>query len=501
MYKLLKKTFSNDYINSIHSKYYKNNERNVNQGITKKECLAYRLLYTGKHVTKEYIAKKISFNQNTSNTRQAYDKQLKKYNLKFFNYLHNDIINNYSKLVNSSNTDKIIKNNIKSMDLDIDTKLLDKYEFILVDGSCGNKYVNHKLVTENCLYLYNLNDNVNIDTKICKKTKNNKGKKVTKTKTNKKRKKYNDSNKNSEIQTFIEYVYQNHIKLKKLYANKQIVFICDRGYHSSQLFETLNNYGFKYIIRLRENNIFARNDVKDEHINKIKQYSKITKYTIPIIIDYYDNILKRKNKVKYYEDYFLISNINDINDDNKEKLYNARWIIEIFFKFNKKNTKLALFKEKNTNDNEINRICISIINIVIKMLIHIYIKNIVLKNKKTSDSISLIKSLKYINYSLLIQGLYNDILIKLVCGNVKTTELNTFLKCFIMTCKNKSGRKFPRISLTPFSKWYVKKYHKSYNWSKIINAIKTNTLEELNKNLKSKATKIKDKIIFNFTDD
>ena len=128
MYKLLKKTFSNDYINSIHSKYYKNNERNVNQGITKKECLAYRLLYTGKHVTKEYIAKKISFNQNTSNTRQAYDKQLKKYNLKFFNYLHNDIINNYSKLVNSSNTDisfwDIKDNRIDSLFADLSENIL-----------------------------------------------------------------------------------------------------------------------------------------------------------------------------------------------------------------------------------------------------------------------------------------------------------------------------------------------------------------------------------------
>ena len=85
-----------------------------------------------------------------------------------------------------------------------------------------------------------------------------------------------------------------------------------------------------------------------------------------------------------------------------------------------------------------------------------------------------------------MQGNYENILIDLVYGTLKRKNLIKFLKYYISIFQNKKNRKFPRVSLLPFSKWYVKKYHKSYNLSKIINAIKTNTIENLNKNLKTK---------------
>ena len=82
-------------------------------------------------------------------------------------------------------------------------------------------------------------------------------------------------------------------------------------------------------------------------------------------------------------------------------------------------------------------------------------------------------------------------------GKLNVNSINKFLNTAIEVKQYPKNRKFPRVSLLPFSKWYVKKYHKSYNLSKIINAIKTDTIEELNKNLKSKANKMKNKLIFN----
>ena len=60
--------------------------------------------------------------------------------------------------------------------------------------------------------------------------------------------------------------------------------------------------------------------------------------------------------------------------------------------------------------------------------------------------------------------------------------------------KNEKNRKAERKSLVPFTKWYVKMYHEKYKLEKIMDAIYNNTIDELNKNLKSDANKIKNKI-------
>ena len=60
---------------------------------------------------------------------------------------------------------------------------------------------------------------------------------------------------------------------------------------------------------------------------------------------------------------------------------------------------------------------------------------------------------------------------------------------YIILIKNEKDRQFKRISLIPFTKWYVKKYHESYKNEKIIKAIECNKVNELNKNLKMKSKK------------
>ncbi len=223
-----------------------------------------------------------------------------------------------------------------------------------------------------------------------------------------------------------------------MYPNKKILFICDRGYHCHDLFEILNEYGFYFIIRLRENNNFIKKDIKDKKINKIKTYTKVFDYDVPIQIEYYNKEKNKKEKVKYTETYFLLSNAINLDKNNIEKLYQYRWTIEIFFKFNKKNTKLALFKEKNNNEHIKNKICISIINVLIKLLLHFYISDIVNKTKnKKNNIIDEICKLKFLNYSLLLQGIYENILTDIICGTVTRSQLINFLKCYISTFKNK----------------------------------------------------------------
>jgi hypothetical protein len=47
----------------------------------------------------------------------------------------------------------------------------------------------------------------------------------------------------------------------------------------------------------------------------------------------------------------------------------------------------------------------------------------------------------------------------------------------------------------PYCKWYVKMYHKKYEYEKIVKAIINDTIESLNKNLKTKAEEIKRNVL------
>ena len=70
------------------------------------------------------------------------------------------------------------------------------------------------------------------------------------------------------------------------------------------------------------------------------------------------------------------------------------------------------------------------------------------------------------------------------------------MDCFFDTHTNKENRTFPRESMIPFSKWYVKKYHKKYDMDEILTAIANITIDKLNKNLKTKAKKFQKMCVF-----
>lgn len=76
----------------------------------------------------------------------------------------------------------------------------------------------------------------------------------------------------------------------------------------------------------------------------------------------------------------------------------------------------------------------------------------------------------------------NDI----IKGKLTKSILDNFINSYIITTTNKDNRKFERVSLKPFTKWYVKKYHNHYKYNKLIEADLTKNDTILNKNLKYK---------------
>ena len=86
--------------------------------------------------------------------------------------------------------------------------------------------------------------------------------------------------------------------------------------------------------------------------------------------------------------------------------------------------------------------------------------------------------------------MFDIILEKIVYQTLNQESLDSFCKRDIKTFSNKTGRSNPRRSNTPFTKWYVKDFSESAKYKKVINAIIDNTIDMLNKNLKSLAKRI-----------
>ena len=94
-----------------------------------------------------------------------------------------------------------------------------------------------------------------------------------------------------------------------------------------------------------------------------------------------------------------------------------------------------------------------------------------------------------INFNHFYEKFSEKVLINLIDGKLNNEHIKILNKA-IKVSKDKQNRKYKRKSLIPFTKWYVKMYHKIYQDKKIYDAIISGTTDKLNKNLKLKAEQI-----------
>jgi len=90
----------------------------------------------------------------------------------------------------------------------------------------------------------------------------------------------------------------------------------------------------------------------------------------------------------------------------------------------------------------------------------------------------------------MISGL-KKIINPIIKGKININDLFKYSNSYIKLTNTIKDISNPRTSKIPFSKWYVKSYSGYYQYKKIIEAIKTDDLNSLNKNLKVLANKIK----------
>ena len=190
-------------------------------------------------------------------------------------------------------------------------------------------------------------------------------------------------------------------------------------------------------------------------------------------------------KIKVKNDCVLVTNlkINDkYTDDYILDSYKSRWDVEVFFKHIKYNFKFQNLEEKYSNQHKKMYYCELIIMYITKL-----IENEYMKTHTFSENTEIIEK---INKSNLIKGVM-DRLDKIISGSMNNDDYNNFIKAYIVINRNKNERSFPRTSKTPFTKWYIKGYSEMTKYWKIINAILNDTINELNKNLKTLAMRIK----------
>jgi len=416
--------------------------RNRKNGIQLNDLFYYRFLYSQNNMTKEHIVSKINDKNGTHLTRQAYESKENNIPIQIYK-------NILCKIVRYYNNNYVNKDDIK---------------LIGIDGT----YNNDMFMNENLnMGFYDITSGIPIDIKLCGK-----------------------ENKNREVYCSTNYINAN------IDIFKNNIIVADRAYFTYEFMNFLINNDIKFIIRARgeaknlnPNNVLKHNMKNYDTVLNVKNNIKIIKYDSTLDKTIYTSTNKKnttKHTLKIKNNCIIITNLLDGNTYTDEKimnLYRSRWDIEVFFKYIKSNYKFQHIKEKSQTNIHKMYICELIITYIAKIIEKYYEHKYSIKNPK--------KGITYkINYTNLIYGIFDSILCNILNDKLTEKTLNILCKSYIKIIQNKVNRSHPRTSKTPFSKWYIKGYHNQTKWCKIIDSIINNTVNELNKNLKTLAKQI-----------
>lgn len=408
--------------------------RSNKDGISLNDIFYYRFLYSKKDTKKQQIVSDINHKNNTSFTRQSFDGKE-----------NNVPVNAY---------ERILKKVFDYYNTNNETNI----KVIAIDGTYNNDSCMNEILN---MGFFNVTDNVPIDIKS-----------------------YGKENKNREIFSATEYIKKN------TYRFENNIIVADRAYYSFDFLKFLSDNGIKFIVRAKGSADNLNPSI--ELPKKTQKYGIIMDLRKTIRIIKNGDVLKKTifsnktkkeletNEIEIKNNCVLITNLVDetlYTDDKIMELYKSRWDIEIFFKHIKNNFKFQHMKEKSSVNYQKMYICELVIILIAKLIENYYRSKF---NVKKSDN-----NIKYqINNSILIGGIYNTIIYNVINSSLTDELLNKFCTLYVKIIQNKKNRVFPRNSKTPFTKWYVKGYANSTKFIKILNAIKNNKVNELNKNLK-----------------
>lgn len=442
------------------------------------DVFRFLLKYSQKYITKSSIVSDFNFDDNIEITQSSLHSKEKHITVECCKQISSQLYNILNDLYTKYPIMKIIEKKINSSHISINDINIDTHVFIGIDATCSNKYKNHELITDNVLYFFDLNKKIPINFTNTSQPyfQNNKN---------------NKSNKNHEVKTLIFYLQKHHNELKNMFKGKVIVLVCDRAYHSIELFELCEKYKIKYVIRVKDNcNIFNNKKSNNPNIIKYRNNEKIRKITtVHMCEDYVELDDKQSIKLKIPIECNLISNLEKnkiFTDKIIEDIYLARWNIEIFFKNSKNTTKLSLSTTKTDESYEKQKYLNFIVAYLARIIIFMYYAEKYKNNEK-----NILKEIndQNVNYTNIVHGIYLKLVNILCRGELTPNIIQKFIKSYVLIIICKKDRKFKRKGMIPGTKWYLKKYSDEAATKKICAAILNDTINNLNKNLKSLANK------------
>jgi hypothetical protein len=464
------------------------------------DMLKFLFLYSDKGTTKDIAADKTK-----CASRTAFNNKLKIIDIAVFEEIFSELVKLKKDLINNDNELSKL-NNILNNKIEIFNKDTLPYDICSADGTCNDEIKDGALFTNSNVHIYNNTKQepfciINNDNKfnIFDNNKNNK------------------SNKNKEVAELLKF-----ISSKSDAELNNIILILDRAYSTYDLILQLNKRNIKYIIRLKENLDILKEDIKiSTNSKKIRTILnepnvKIIKNTVETENEFIISV-KDVKTLKTTNNYYLITNLGDAKDFNDNliiELYRYRWEVEVYFKKIKELFKYRTFYLNDKDEIFKMKLISNIIFILVKLLILVSLKNdydnsikkinkfvtkrlpkLDLRKKKDKNIYNDYKKSKTyeakvtINFNHFYKKFSDDVLVNLIDGNLSDNHIKILNKA-VKVNKDKPNRKYKRKSLIPFTKWYVKMYHKIYQDKKIYEAIISGTTDKLNKNLKLKADQI-----------
>lgn len=267
--------------------------------------------------------------------------------------------------------------------------------------------------------------------------------------------------------------------IKNKYSNKSTIFVMDRGYMGTELFNTIHTLNNYFVCRLRKNLTIYENadknftDYEIKYSSKVLPKIRIIKYTI--------------NENEYY----IGTNLFDKETFTKkyiEDIYHKRWSVEEYFKIIKANTNMKQNNEEIYDNVEKTVICYDIL-----MKFEYLLKNYYESNKSSKKIPKNENPNKYniCNKSFLFKQLFaTDFILKIFYGDLDNSFINNFINSsFKYVASNKNITNNRTCKRSNFLFYYKNSSINRKNINKIKNNLDDNDkIDHIMKSIKKKLT-------------
>lgn len=164
----------------------------------------------------------------------------------------------------------------------------------------------------------------------------------------------------------------DHILLKKLRYDPNIIYVFDKGYYDYKAFRDFTQQKTGFVTRIKDNavyNVSEINEIEDNVHSGVLE-DVIIDLTVK---DKTGNSVLKLRKVKFYDrtlkrTFEFLTNIFEMRPDLIAAIYKLRWQIELLFKQLKQNFPLKYFIGDNENAIKIQIYCALIANLLMTVI-------------------------------------------------------------------------------------------------------------------------------------